>query len=94
MAELPGEMNQDLAIVTGGARRLGREIVLGLAKRGYAIGLHYHRSAKDALLLADELESQGTAVVMLHADLRSPAAIKRMFKKVDESGFSLKVLVN
>lgn len=94
MTEQNGEITQDLAIVTGGARRLGREIVLGLAKRGYAIGLHYHRSAKEALLLADELESQGTAVLLLQADLRSPAAIKRMFKKVDESGFALKVLVN
>ena len=94
IADQTGETTQELAIVTGGARRLGREIVLGLAKRGYAIGLHYHHSAREALTLAEELESQGTAVLLMQADLRSPAAIRRMFKKVEESGFVLKVLIN
>jgi NAD(P)-dependent dehydrogenase (short-subunit alcohol dehydrogenase family) len=84
----------NLALVTGGSKRLGREIVMGLAKRGYAIGLHYHRSAKEALDLADELEGEGTPVVMLPADLRSTVEVRKIFKKIDDSGFPLEVLVN
>jgi len=84
----------NLALVTGGSKRLGREIVMGLAKRGYAIGLHYHRSAKEALDLADELEGEGTPVVMLPGDLRSTVEVRKIFKKIDDSGFPLKVLVN
>ncbi len=86
--------SKDLALVTGGAKRLGREIVLALAKRGYAIGLHYNRSAKEALELANELEAQGIPVVLLQADLKNPSAINKMFKKIDAAGYPLKVLVN
>jgi len=85
---------QQMALVTGGAKRLGKAIVLNLAKRGYAIGLHYNRSTKEALELADELEILGVPVVMLPGDLESPTAINRIFKKIDASGYPLKVLVN
>jgi len=93
MGDING-IQKELALVTGGAKRLGRAIVLELAKRGYAIGLHYHRSSKDAVELAEELEVQGVPVLMLPADLRSPLAIRKMFNKIDASGFPLKVLVN
>lgn len=94
MSDHPANATMDLALVTGGAKRVGREIVLGLAKKGYAIGLNYHHSAEEAAQLADELEVEGTPVVMLPADLRSPAEIRKIFKQVDKSGFQLKVLVN
>lgn len=94
MIDQPANQTMELALVTGGSKRVGREIVLGLAKKGYAIGLHYHHSAKEAAQLADELETEGTPVVMLPADLRSPTEIRKIFKQVDKSGFQLKVLVN
>lgn len=94
MVDEPGELKIGLALVTGGAKRLGREIVLGLAKRGYAIGLHYHRSSKEALQLADELEVQGVPVLLLPGDLRSPSDIKKIFKKIDAAEYPLQVLVN
>ena len=94
MTDTDAQQTLELALVTGGAKRVGREIVLGLAKKGYAIGLHYHRSAKEATELALELEELGTPVVLLPADLRSPAEVRKIFKQVDQAGFPLKVLVN
>jgi NAD(P)-dependent dehydrogenase (short-subunit alcohol dehydrogenase family) len=88
------ESSIGLALVTGGAKRLGREILLGLVKKGYAAGIHYHHSAREAVQLADELEGEGVPVVLLPADLQSPTAIKKLFKKIDDSGFPLKILVN
>ncbi|MDD5371745.1 MAG: hypothetical protein PHQ40_21905, partial [Anaerolineaceae bacterium] len=37
-----------LALVTGGARRVGRAVALELARQGYAIALHYHQSIQQA----------------------------------------------
>ncbi len=94
MTDNPGDVLKDMALVTGGAKRLGKAIVLGLARRGYAIGLHYHNSTKEAYELADELDMLGVPVLMLSADLKNPSEIKRIFKKIDAAGYPLKVLVN
>ena len=37
-------MTQPLALVTGGAQRLGKAFALTLARMGYSIALHYHNS--------------------------------------------------
>jgi len=36
------------ALVTGGARRIGRELVLALADAGFAVAVHHHRSRAEA----------------------------------------------
>ena len=83
-----------LAIVTGGAHRLGKAFALALAQEGYAILLHYWSSASDAELTAEELRASGTQVFLARADLTDPAAIKRMFEGLDGIPHTLRVLVN
>jgi len=83
-----------LAIVTGGAHRLGKAFALALAREGYAILLHYWTSASDAELTAEELRSGGTEVFLTRADLSDPAAIKRMFLELDGIPNTPSVLVN
>lgn len=72
-----------LALVTGAARRLGRALAHALARRGYAIGLHYHASASQAERTADELRALGVPVFPLHADLTDPAHIETLFGALD-----------
>lgn len=84
----------ELALVTGGADRLGREIALALAREGYAVALHYHSSAEKAETTAREIEMLGVPVYLLQADLREPAQIKACFAKIAELSQSLTVLVN
>ena len=44
------EMNKvPLAVVTGAAHRLGRDLAISLARLGYAIVLHYYESVKRRL---------------------------------------------
>ena len=43
------------ALVTGSAKRIGREIAIHLAKQGYHVALHYHQSETEAKQLAHEL---------------------------------------
>jgi pteridine reductase len=67
-----------VALVTGGATRLGREIALGLARHGADIALHYNSSADQALSAATEIRSLGRTCHLVQADLTlidSPAQI-------------------
>lgn len=83
-----------LAVVTGAAVRLGKAIALALAKKGYAIALHYHHSEQSARLTVAEIEKIGAPVFPVHANLRNVQEIRRMFEQVADTGLPLRVLVN
>jgi NAD(P)-dependent dehydrogenase (short-subunit alcohol dehydrogenase family) len=57
------------ALVTGGARRIGRAIVRALADAGYAVAIHAHRSLGPAEELAAEIAAAGGRAVVVAADL-------------------------
>jgi pteridine reductase len=88
------EKDFSLAIVTGGAHRLGRVFALTLAKNGYAILLHYFRSVEKAESTAAEIRSLGCPVFLHSADLSQPEEIALLFSKLDSIPNKLKVLVN
>ena len=87
-----------LALITGGAHRLGKEFALSLARMGFDILLHYHASEADAQQTKSEIESLGRVVHLLKADLTKPAEIESLFAQVDSifhpSSFIFSVLVN
>ncbi len=87
-------MEPPLALVTGAAHRVGRAIALGLARRGYAVALHYHTSAADAARTAAEIEQLGMPVLSLQADLRDEEQIAEMFTRIAAGDLPLRVLVN
>lgn len=57
------------ALVTGGAVRIGREIALHLAARGFDVAIHYSSSAAEANATLAGIEAQGRRAVALQADL-------------------------
>ena len=59
-----------IAIVTGGARRLGRACALRLAGLGYDVAVVYKDSAAEAASLAGEIEGKGRKSISLMRDLR------------------------
>lgn len=85
---------RSLAVVTGAAHRLGRAIALELARKGFAIGLHYHASQAQAEVTAAELRALGAPVILLRADLRDPAQIARMAGEIETAPYPLRVWVN
>jgi NAD(P)-dependent dehydrogenase (short-subunit alcohol dehydrogenase family) len=87
-------MTQSLALVTGGAQRLGKAFALTLANMGYSIALHYHRSQGAAQQVKAELEALGVQVHLLQADLSQPDQIQRLFSELDSVHFPLSLLVN
>ena len=56
-------------LITGAARRLGRENALYLAQAGYDIIIHYHRSEADARSLQRDIVDQGVQAHLLQAEL-------------------------
>jgi len=72
-----------LALITGAAQRVGKALALRLASLGYAIALHYNTSSAQAESAASEMRALGVPVFPLQADLRSAAAIGRLFAEID-----------
>lgn len=90
-----------LAVVTGGAHRLGRAFALTLAYEGYAVLIHYHRSSQHAAKTITEIKTFGVPAFSMQADLTQEGHINALFTLVDsllsrpETGLShLAVLVN
>jgi pteridine reductase len=73
-----------LALITGGARRLGRSFALAAARMGYDILLHYHSSEEGARETAAEIEAIGVKSFVCKADLTAETAIAGLFATVDE----------
>src|SRR5712692_9163570 len=71
------------ALVTGGARRIGRALVLALAEAGFAVAIHHHRSGTEAEGLAEEIGRSGGMAIALAADLSDEAAVKRLLPAAD-----------
>ena len=83
-----------IALVTGGARRVGKAIAYALAWRGADIALHYGASADEAQVTAQELRELDVRVELFAADLLDPAAPGALLDRVVESMGGLDVLVN
>jgi NAD(P)-dependent dehydrogenase (short-subunit alcohol dehydrogenase family) len=81
-------------LVTGGAHRVGRTIVLALADAGADVVIHYHRSAQAAEATAREVETLGRRAVTVAADLGQIAEIDRLFQAVERECGQLDILVN
>lgn len=83
-----------LALVTGAAVRLGKAITLELARAGYAIAVHYHRSADAAEQTAAEIRELGVPAYPVPADLTRPEEISALFAMIKSLPHPLMVLVN
>jgi 3-oxoacyl-[acyl-carrier protein] reductase len=82
-----------VAVVTGGARNLGRSIVLALARSGHDVVVNARSDAEQAEAVAAEARELGVAAAVALADVADPDAVARMFAVADELG-PVRVLVN
>ena len=91
---LPAPSPEDRAVlVTGGARRLGRQIALGLARGGWDVVVHCHRSLDDAERTAAEVRALGRRAEVVAADLAAPDGAQRLFEAA-ASRLRLRAVVN
>nr|WP_315467349.1 SDR family oxidoreductase [uncultured Undibacterium sp.] len=70
-----------VALVTGAAKRIGRQIALSLAQRGWDIVLHYGKSAQEAVDVVAEIEQLGRRAFAVQANLGDPEQVKAIIPK-------------
>jgi Dehydrogenases with different specificities (related to short-chain alcohol dehydrogenases) len=88
------KLEDKVALVTGAAVRIGREIALALARAGCDIAIHYRDSELEAESLADEIRETGRQAWLLQADLASPRASDELMSAAWEQAGWVDILVN
>ncbi len=83
-----------VVIVTGGARRVGREIALSLAKGGANIAITYRTSKKEAEKVAAKIKKMGVGALAIYADSSSAEDVDHAVDQVLKHFKRLDVLVN
>ncbi|PTM41959.1 SDR family oxidoreductase [Bosea sp. 124] len=84
----------EVALVTGGARRIGRAIVERLAGAGYAVAIHCGSARPEAEALAGEIARQGGRAIVVEADLADAAAVDALMPAVEAALGPVTLLVN
>jgi pteridine reductase len=85
---------QRVALVTGGAVRLGRAIALGAGRAGYDLAITYHSSEAPAREVQAELRRLGRRCELVRADLAQPSAGEAVVAAVRAAYGRLDLLVN
>ncbi len=83
-------LRSKVILVTGAAKRIGRDIALRLAREGARVAIHYNHSRQEAERTAEECGAAG----IFQANLESVDEIRRMFDEVNQSLGQLDGLVN
>ncbi len=84
-----------VAVVTGGARRIGRAIAVHLHGMGFDIALHYRSSWDSAQTLADELcRERINSCQLFQADLQEQVQVSAMAEDIRAHYASIDLLVN
>lgn len=83
-----------MALVTGGARRIGRALCLRLAEGGADIGFTFRQAEREALELEQTLRARGVRAAAVRADLRHPEAAAAAVAAVHAALGRIDVLIN
>lgn len=90
----PESTPRKTALITGGAKRIGREIALTLARAGYDIAITYRESAANAHLTVQVIKAEGANAYAIPMEVREESSIqKAVAQAVDKLGH-LDLLVN
>jgi NAD(P)-dependent dehydrogenase (short-subunit alcohol dehydrogenase family) len=91
---MPSNWTDQVALVTGGARGLGRATVRELAARGAAVAINYAKRADAAEELVAEIVAAGGRAIAVAADVADEAAVQAMAARVAAELGPISILVN
>ncbi|MBR0683906.1 SDR family oxidoreductase [Roseomonas eburnea] len=83
-----------VAVVTGGAKRLGRAMAIALAEAGFDLAIHYSASAAEAEAVAGEIRGRGRQAVALRAELTREEDVARLLPEAAAALGPVGVLIN
>lgn len=82
------------ALVTGGARGIGRAICERLTRAGCQVCINYYNSSDEAEALTKELEASGGRAFAVQANVSDPPSVKEMFETIGKEFDHLDILVS
>lgn len=88
------EIQGKTALVTGGAKRIGRAIALILAQEGMNLVLHYQSSYAQAYQTRKEAEEWGVSAELVQADLAHLSGVRHLIRQAYQKSSRIHVLVN
>ncbi len=88
------ELNGKVALVTGGAKRVGLEIARHLGDRGARIVIHYNTSSEQAEKAIEDLKTKGISARIVQGDLADNDDIQRFVRQAHDCFGRLDILVN
>jgi 3-oxoacyl-[acyl-carrier protein] reductase/pteridine reductase len=95
MADHPAKpLDGKVALVTGGAKRLGRATALALADAGADVAITFLESAKDAEQTARKLENLGVQALAVRCDVTDPKSVRTAIAAVICKFGGIEILVN
>ncbi len=83
-----------VALVTGGSRGIGRATVQQLARHGVALAINYSASPDKAETLAAEIRAAGGKAIAVGADVANAAAVEAMVARAEAELGPITILVN
>lgn len=87
-------MDQQVAVITGGAKGIGRGVALDLAVRHWKIAFCYRTSEAEAKATAQDIIAQGGQSLAIRCDVSDPVAAKNLIAQVEQEWGRIDVLVN
>jgi len=88
------EIKDKIAVVTGGAHRVGKAIASGLAEAGAHLVVHYHQSEDQAKFTVGEIKQRGVQAIAVGGDLASYDAVVNLFRAAEAEFGGVDILVN
>jgi len=83
-----------VALITGGARGIGRAVALDLASQGWNVAICFRTSAKEAAEVVDTVRKNGAAALAVESDVSNPAAAKNLVERVQQDFGRVDALIN
>lgn len=87
-------MQRKTALITGGAKGIGKQISLDLAEEGYNIVVNYRSDMKSANEICNKAEKSGVESLAVYADMGSVKDIRKMYEKAFEKFDVIDLVVN
>ncbi|HEY2990104.1 MAG TPA: SDR family oxidoreductase [Candidatus Binatia bacterium] len=87
-------MAERVALITGGARGIGRAAALDLGGRGWNVAICYRKSAAEAAEVTDAIAKKGSQAVAIECDVSDPSAAVEMIARVEKEWGRIDALIH
>ncbi|MGH7884492.1 MAG: SDR family oxidoreductase [Thermodesulfobacteriota bacterium] len=82
------------ALITGGAKRIGKALAVNLAKKGFDIAIHYNSSSKEAEETKTEIKNFGVNCNTFKCDLENTQDVLNLVSDVKKNFPNIYILIN